>query len=176
MNIVLIGYRCSGKTNSGKIVAEKMGRGFMDADSMIEERVGCTIEEIANMEGWERFRGLEKELIKELSRMDNLVIATGGGAVIDEENVINLKKNGFVVWLKAGIDIIKERMEKDELSGISRPSLMGEDPVEEIRKVLEIREPLYRKAMDFELDTSHLSILEAADLIMKKASMELAKR
>jgi shikimate kinase len=172
MNIVLIGYRCSGKTSSGKIIAEKMGRGFIDTDSMIEEKAGCPIEEIINVKGWEHFRGLEKEVIKELSAMDNLVIATGGGVVIDEDNVKYLKKNGFVVWLKAGIDIIRERMERDELSGITRPSLTDEDPMEEVRKVLDIRETFYRRARDFELDTGGISIWDAADLIMRKASME----
>jgi len=173
MNIVLIGYRCSGKSSSGKIIAEKMGRGFIDIDAMIEEKAGCPIEEIIAVKGWEHFRVLEKEVIKALTGTDNLVIATGGGVVIDEDNVKNLKKNGFVVWLKADIDILKERMEIDEISGITRPSLTGEDSVEEVRKVLDIREPLYRRARDFELDTGAISIGEAADLIMKKASIRI---
>jgi shikimate kinase len=170
MNIVLIGYRCSGKTSSGKIIAKKTGRRFIDIDAMIEQRSGSSIEEIIAVKGWKHFRGLEKEVIKEISGMDNLVIATGGGVVIDEDNVMNLKKNGFVVWLKAGIDILKERIERDEVSGITRPSLTGRDTMDEVEAVLASRNPLYKKAGDLVIETDKISIREVANLIIKEAS------
>ena len=173
MNIVLIGYRCSGKTSSGKIIAKKTGRGFIDTDAMIEERAGRPIEEVIAVKGWEYFRGLEKEVIEDISGMDNLVIATGGGVVIDEDNVVNLKKNGFVVWLKAGIDILKERMERDEVSGIPRPSLTGMDTMDEVETVLASRNPLYKKAGDLVIETDKISIREVANLIIKEALSRL---
>ena len=170
MNIVLIGYRCSGKTSSGKIIAKKMKKNFIDTDVMIEEKAGCSIEEIVAMKGWEKFRTLEKEIVGEVSDMDNLVIATGGGIVTDIENVRNLKRNGFVVWLKAGIDILKERMEREEESGMPRPSLTGKDPVDEVKSVLDFRNPLYENAGDLVIETDRISAEEAAESIIREVS------
>ena len=166
MNIVLIGYRCSGKTTIGKIIAEKIDRRFMDTDVMIEEKAGCSIEEIIEKKGWEYFRILEKNIIKEVSNTDNLVIATGGGVVTDVENVRDLKKNGFIVWLRAGIDILRERMTKDKKSGMLRPSLTGKDPMDEIESVLKPRNPLYENAGDKTVETDNISAMEAAELII----------
>jgi shikimate kinase len=170
MNIVLIGYRCSGKSSSGRIIAKKTGRTFIDTDKMIEEKAGSSIEEIVRMNGWEYFRGLEKEVIKEVSGKDNLVIATGGGVVIDEDNVTNLKKNGFTVWLKADINTLKERVEREELSGNIRPSLTGLDILDEVETVLASRNPLYKKAGDLVVETDKFSIKEVANLIIKEMS------
>jgi shikimate kinase len=142
MNIVLIGYRCSGKTVVGKILASELGKAFLDTDALIEE-------------------------IEEVSRRNNLVIATGGGIVMDEENVKNLKQNGWLVWLKGKPEVLKERMAKEQGSGRVRPSLTGVDPLEEIREVLNAREPFYERAGDLVVDTSNLSIRDAADLIIE---------
>ena len=170
MNIVLIGYRCSGKSSSGRIIAKKTGRTFIDTDGFIEEKAGSSIEEIVKVRGWEYFRGLEKEVIKEVSDMDNLVIATGGGVVIDEDNVTILKKKGFTVWLKADVDTIKERMEREELSGNIRPSLTGVDTLDETETVLASRNPLYKKTADLVIDTAQISVKEVANLVIKEAS------
>jgi len=170
MNIVLIGFRCSGKSSSGRIIAKKTGRTFIDTDKMIEEKAGSSIEEIVKMSGWEYFRGLEKEVIKKVSDMDNLVIATGGGVVIDEDNVTSLKKNGFTVWLKADIDTLKERVEREELSGNIRPSLTGLDILDEVETVLASRNPLYKKAGDLVIETDKFSIKEVANLIIREVS------
>ena len=170
MNIVLIGFRCSGKSSSGRIIAKKTGRTFIDTDKMIEEKAGSSIEEIVKMSGWDYFRGLEKEAVKEVSDMDNLVIATGGGVVINEDNVTSLKKNGFTVWLKADINTLKERVEREELSGNIRPSLTGLGILDEIETVLASRTPLYKKAGDFIIETDKLSIKEVANLVIKEAS------
>jgi shikimate kinase len=170
MNIVLIGYRCSGKSSSGRIIAKKTGRTFIDTDGFIEEKAGSSIEEIVKVRGWEYFRGLEKEVIKEVSDMDNLVIATGGGVVIDEDNVTSLKKKGFTVWLKADVDTIKERMEREELSGNIRPSLTGVDTLDETETVLASRNPLYKKTADLVIDTAQISVKEVANLVIKEAS------
>lgn len=168
MNIVLIGYRCCGKSSVGRYIADKTGREFIDTDGLIEKKAGSTIEEIISDRGWEYFRELEKGIVKEISAADNLVIATGGGIVMDEENNLNLKRNGFVVWLKGDVEVISARMNSDEDNGDIRPSLTGKNPVDEIKDVMDIREPFYRKAGDMAVDTSHLSIPEVAELIMKE--------
>jgi shikimate kinase len=167
MNIVLIGYRCSGKTEVGKALAAELGRDFLDTDALIEKNTGSSIEEIVTGKGWDHFREIEKRLVAEISGKDHLVVATGGGFVMDEENVQNLKKNGWVVWLSAGGDVLKHRMDKDRESGRPRPSLTGVNPLEEIKEVLGIRKPLYERAGDFMVDTGILSIGEIAAKIIK---------
>lgn len=167
MNIVLIGYRCSGKTVVGKILASKLGKAFLDTDALIEERSGHSIETMISTKGWDQFRETEKRLVEEVSRRNNLVIATGGGIVMDEENVENLKQNGWVVWLKTKPEVLRKRMAKEQESGRVRPSLTGADPLEEIREVLNLRKPFYKRAGDLEVDTSNLSIRDAAALIIK---------
>lgn len=167
MNIVLIGYRCSGKTAVGRLLAKELGRNFLDTDVLIEDKAGCSIEALISRDGWDRFRDIEKRTIKNVSERDNLVIATGGGAIMDEDNVKNLKRNAFVVWLRGDTDILKRRMDKDLREGKIRPSLTGDDPAAEIDKVLNRRGPLYQKAGDMEVDTSLLTIREVADSIIK---------
>lgn len=167
MNIVLIGYRCSGKTIVGKILARDLGRDFLDTDEMIEENTGSSIETIISREGWNHFRDVEKRVIEEVSSRDHLVIGTGGGVVVDGENRENLKRNGWLVWLKAEAQVIKDRMEREQRSGKIRPSLTGTDPLDEIKGVLNTRLPLYQEAGDLMVDTSFLSTQEAAARILK---------
>ncbi len=173
MNIVLIGYRCSGKTAVGKILARKLGRDFLDSDTLIEKEAGSSIQGFVSKKGWDLFRELEKTVIKKIAKKDNLVIATGGGIVMDEENVNNLKRNGCIVWLKANPDVIEDRMRKEQGSGRIRPSLTGSDPIEEIEHVLSLRTPLYEKAGDLMVDTSTYAPREVADLIMKGLPLKL---
>ena len=168
MNIVLIGYRCCGKTSSGKRIAEKLNRIFVDTDDLIREKSGKSIDDLVSRHGWKHFRELEKDAIREISSNDDLVIAAGGGVVTEKENIVNLKINGFIVWLHSSIETIKERMKKDDKSSESRPSLTGEDPVDEIMKVLEEREPVYSDVSDMAVDTSNLDIDEVADTIIEK--------
>ena len=167
MNIVLIGYRCSGKTGVGKILACRLGKDFMDTDTLIENRAGCSIEAMVSKSGWDHFRMIEKKMIKKASRKSNLIIATGGGAVMDEENVKNLKENGRIVWLKGDPDILKQRMEKAQREGHVRPSLTGTNALGEIRDMLRLRIPLYEKAACHVVDTSALNIEEVAASIME---------
>jgi shikimate kinase len=167
MNIVLIGYRCSGKTAVGKILTRELGRDFLDMDALIEENAGCSIETIISRKGWDHFREIEKRLVEEVSERDNLIIATGGGVVVDKGNVKNLRKNGWIVWLNGKAEVFKERMDKEQRSGKIRPSLTGADPLEEIKQVLDVRSPLYEQAATLVVDTSTLSLREVAALITK---------
>lgn len=167
MNIVLIGYRCSGKTAVGKILARELGMDFLDTDALIEDRAGCSIDKIISSKGWDHFRKIEKRLTAELSGRDDLVIATGGGVVMDEDNVKNLKENAWIVWLDGKPEVLKNRMDRERRTGKIRPSLTGADPLEEIEQVLSMRRPLYEDAGDLTVDTSSLSIQEASALIIK---------
>jgi shikimate kinase len=167
MNIVLIGYRCTGKTGVGKILACKLEKDFVDTDALIEDRAGCSIETMVSKTGWDHFRMIEKEMIECASMKGNLIIATGGGAVMDEENMKNLKRNGWIVWLKGNPDILKERMEKARKEGDIRPSLTGADVLEEIRHMLHLRMPLYEQAASHVVDTSALNMKEVAASIME---------
>ena len=168
MNIVLIGYRCCGKTSTGKVLAERLDKKFVDTDELIIDKAGCSIERIVSNHGWQSFRNIEAEIVKEVSALDNLVIATGGGAVIQEDNISNLKRNGFVVWLYADIDIIRKRLIEDTVSDENRPSLTGDEPSDEIKAVLGEREPLYKGASDVAIDTGKSNINEVADVIIEE--------
>ena len=170
MNIILIGYRCSGKTSVGKITASRAGMSFYDTDDLIKKSAGKSIEEIVEQDGWKRFREIEKDVIRYASELKNAVIATGGGAVTDEDNITNLRQNGYVVWLEGDADILMKRMEKDMGAGNARPSLTGVNPVAETEKVLEMRDPLYRKAADLVINTDKLSLDDVAERVMKAFS------
>ena len=173
MNIVLIGYRCSGKTTVGKILAHELGMVFVDTDVLIEDDTGESIEAIISTKGWDHFRKLEIDVIKRTSEKDNQVIATGGGVVINQGNVKALKKNGWVVWLDAEPNVLKERMNKEQQSGNLRPSLTGIDPLSEIEEVMNTRRPMYQEAGDFMVNSTRLSEPEVAALIMKNLPIQL---
>lgn len=167
-NVVLIGYRCTGKTVVGKDLAHKLNLDFVDTDDYIEKEVGCSVSEIVAKYGWDKFRRLEKEVIEIISSMDGKVIAAGGGAVLDDQNVKNLRKNGIVVLLEAKPQVILDRMASDKKTGMQRPGLTGKSPYEEIEEVLRVRQPLYEKAMDFYVDTTSKNIESVVDEIVKR--------
>ncbi len=167
VNIVLIGYRCTGKTSVGRTLSDKLGKEFVDTDTLIERRAGRSIDKMVAEDGWDRFRKIESEIIAEVSRRDEQVIATGGGIVMDWRNVENLGKNGRLIWLKGDAEVIRRRMGDDRQAKVVRPSLTGIDPLEEIRQVLSLRIPLYERAASFSVDTSGSSIQEVAETIIR---------
>jgi shikimate kinase len=173
MNIVLIGYRCSGKTAVGSLLAHELGMDFVDTDVLIEEDAGESIEKIISTKSWNHFRKLERDVVKRTLKKDHQIIATGGGVVVNQENVKALKKDGWVVWLDAEPNVLKERMNKEQQSGTIRPSLTGVDPLVEIEEVMNARRPMYQEAGDFVVDTTRLSEPEAAALIMKNLPVKL---
>lgn len=167
MNIVLVGYRCSSKTTVGKLLARDLKREFLDTDRLIEGKTGLSIHLYVSQKGWRDFRAVEKEVVSHVASRDDLVIATGGGVVIDRQNVRNLKKNGWVVWLDTGVPVIRERMQKAQKSGEFRPTLSGADPLDEIDQILQERKPFYEHASDFTVDTNGQPHQEVVQLIMK---------
>jgi shikimate kinase len=169
MNIILMGYRGCGKTTVGRIVAERLGKRFFDTDAMIRERSGKTIREIVADGGWEAFRTLERHAVAELAASEESVISIGGGAVLDEENVKNLKRKGVLIWLTADAATIAGRLRNDRANEDQRPSLSGSDAVAEIESVLEEREPVYRSVADRIIDAAGRSATEVAAEIMMAA-------
>lgn len=153
MNIVLIGYRGSGKSTVGRRLASRMGKRFVDTDDLIESREG-EIGEMVKSHGWAYFRAAEKKTIEEVSKDDDLVIALGGGAVLDADNVRNLKRNGQMIWLKADPEVLRRRMMEDRRTPASRPALTGKGAIEELEDVMVYRGPFYEKAARIHVETS----------------------
>ena len=166
MNIVLIGYRCSGKSVVGKVLADYLDLKLVDTDQILESRVHCAISEYVAENGWEAFRMVEKMVIRSISSEDRRIIATGGGVVLDWENVRNLRQGGRVVWLQADISTIRDRMKQDEHSGKGRPGLMGSDPMKEIESILSQRMSLYKRASDWTINTTGKSPDQVANEIL----------
>ena len=171
MNIFLIGYRCTGKTSVGRNLAKSLGRPFFDADAEIVEEQGLNISEIVSQQGWNAFREMEKATIIKVCALDDFVVATGGGVVLDDENVKNMKKSGVLVWLKATLGTIKKRILRDNNTKDFRPALTLKGSAEEIEETLLFRNPYYENAMDFYVDTDYFGIDEVCSAIIKKLSI-----
>jgi shikimate kinase len=157
MNIVLIGYRGSGKTTVGSRLAARLQMKFVDTDDLIESKEGH-ISDIVKSKGWDYFRRLEKSVIEEISKGSNLIIAPGGGAVLDTDNVNALKRDGLVIWLKADQQTLLKRIQKDQGSSTRRPTLTGKGTLEEIEETISERGPFYEKASEIQIDTSALDV------------------
>ncbi len=165
-NLVLIGYRATGKTSVGAKLARVLKRPFVDLDRVLVAEAGQTVAQIVAQGGWDEFRRREKELVARYHRRRGQVLATGGGVILDPENVGKLKENGVLVWLKADPETIRERLGQDQAQVSNRPSLTTDDYLAEVERVLAERQSLYRKAADLEIDTGGLSISQVADLIL----------
>lgn len=165
MNIVLIGYRGTGKSAVGRLLADRLDLDFYDTDELVEKRGGQSIQEMVAAKSWEFFREREKDVIRELSGIDAAVIATGGGAVLDPENIILLKRKGRLIWLDADAQTVIVRMQADTNNEQRRPSLTGSEPADETVAVMAARAPLYRVAADLCVDTSGKSLDEIVDEI-----------
>lgn len=157
MRLVLIGYRCTGKTSVGKRVAERLGLPFYDTDELVQQGVGKSIRELVAASGWGEFRRLEREVIQGLPQGEG-VVAAGGGAVLDPRNRVALKEKGVCIWLVADVGTIVARMKRDEKSGEQRPALTGANLEAETTDLLAARRPFYASLADFTLDTTEKSI------------------
>jgi shikimate kinase len=167
-NLFLIGYRCTGKTSVGKSLAMALGWPFIDADSELVKTCGSSISEIVKRHGWKAFREMEGSVIKRICGFERYVVATGGGAVLDKDNVKQMKRRGVLVWLRARPEIIEKRMLKDEHTQDLRPPLTSKGLIEEIEETLTIRKPYYEEAMSFFVDTDDAGVNEVCDIILKK--------
>ena len=164
-NIILTGYRCTGKTEVGKRLSERLKLPFYDTDETIIKKAGMPITEIVKKGGWDEFRLKEKEAIKELGLSGNCIIATGGGAFETLENREVLKSNGLFVWLSADVKTIVKRMRSDQKNMNHRPPLSHDDLATECSVILGKREPVYRELADLIIDTSDKGINKVVDEI-----------
>jgi shikimate kinase len=163
MNIVLIGYRGTGKSAVGRLVAQRLGLSYRCMDAAIAEKAGMPIPQIVKTMGWPGFRDLETEQARALAAEDQLLIDTGGGVIERPENMAALKMNALVIWLKASVDVIAARIGSDT----QRPALtQGKSFTEEIADVLSQRLEKYRAAAQFEIDTDHLPPSHVADRVV----------
>ncbi len=167
MNVILIGYRCTGKSETGRILADLLGLQFMDTDDLIEKTMKGSVADIVESKGWERFRKVESQILKGLLKIDGLVIATGGGVVLDQGNILAMKNAGTVVWLTASMDTILERMSNDSKTAGLRPALTDRSIEDEVKDTLAMRAPLYKKAAHMEIDTSNLDAAGVAATIQR---------
>lgn len=164
-NIVLVGFMGTGKTVVAKLLAEKLGREFLELDAIIEKREGVSIKEIFRQKGEAYFRKVEKDVVKEAAKKDGLVISAGGGAITDDENFRNLKKNSVIVCLEASPDVILKRTK----GNTCRPLLNVEDPKKEIEGLLRKRAPYYKRA-DHSVNTDNMTPEEVAEAIKRLTS------
>lgn len=166
MNLVLIGYRGTGKTTVARHLGLSLGWPWLDADVELEFRAGKSISAIFADDGEEAFRDLETEVLTDLSRMDQHVLALGGGAVLRDQNRQMISKLGKVVWLKATPTTILKRLTLDATTAGRRPNLTTAGGRTEIEQLLAMRMPIYRECAHLEVDTEGKSPAEiAAEMI-----------
>ena len=167
-NLFLIGYRCTGKSSVGRSLSEKLGWPFIDTDSLLVIRQKMSIKEIVGAYGWEGFREMEHTILKKVCTSDEQVVATGGGVVLNENNVMRMQKSGRVIWLKATPETIKARMLQDKDTRDFRPSLTLDGSISEIEETLHSREPFYKSATDQFVDTDDLTIRAITGIIIER--------
>jgi shikimate kinase len=163
-NIALIGFMGTGKTSVGRALAIRLNKEFMRTDDLVVESAGKSIPEIFKQDGEPRFRELEIEVVKQISDKKDIIIDCGGGVILNKVNIDNLKKNSRIILLTASPEAILERVLKD---GEQRPLLENQDKLERIKQLLSLREPLYKRSADFEIDTSNLNVDQVVDKILK---------
>jgi len=183
-NIALIGFMGAGKTAVGKVLAKRLGKEFVELDLLIEQRTGKSIPEVFQQDGEVAFRELEIEVTREVSRGKNLVIACGGGIVLNRINIDRLKNESIIVYLVASPRVLLRRISG---SGEKRPLLKtsnrgGDEPRHydldarspldrSIQELLRFRKPFYDRAADIRIDTSKLDI----DSVVERIIVELKK-
>ena len=155
-SLYLVGMMGSGKTSTGRPLAERLGYGFVDADAVIEQVAGCTISEIFERDGEEEFRSLETQVMRSISERHSLVVATGGGVVTRTENW-GMMRQGIVIWLDVERRQLLQRLQNDSTQ---RPLLMTGDPAETLDEILKQRRPLYDEA-----DLTVVIESESADVV-----------
>ncbi len=164
MNFILIGYRGTGKTSVGKKVAAMLGLEFCDTDEMILTRTGKTVAQLVEKGGWELFREKEREAVRSLPEGGQCIMSLGGGAVLDRENIEELKRRkGVFIWLYADEETIRRRIGGDKNSPGQRPPLGG--PGKSLRESITERTALYRGLADFVIDTSDRDIDEIVERV-----------
>jgi len=164
-NIALIGFMGTGKTAVGCVLAQKLGKAFIELDSYIERKAGKAIPDIFRDDGEITFRELEIEAVKEVANRENQVIACGGGLVLNKINIDRLKRKAIVICLAASPKVILRRVLRD---GETRPLLKEDDKLARIVELLHSRENYYKGAAEITVNTTRLSVDAVAELIISK--------
>jgi shikimate kinase len=168
-NIILIGPMGSGKSTIGQLLANRLDREFCDSDLLIEERTGVDIPRIFDVEGEDGFRQRETKALEELTSRRDIVLATGGGAVIREENRQLLRNAGYVIFLDTSVDQQMERLKHDK----KRPLLQTENPRERLEKLLQERRPLYLEMANLHIRTDQKFARKVAAEIIPQLPKDL---
>jgi shikimate kinase len=147
----------------------------VDLDQVLVREAGRSVADIVAQGGWAEFRRLEKELVARYRDARGLVLATGGGVVLDPNNVAALRENGILIWLTADPAVIQTRLAQDQPRDANRPSLTGGDTIREVLAVLEERAPLYLAAARMSIDTTHRSVAQVVKLVLAALRSEEAK-
>ncbi|MRW87083.1 3-dehydroquinate synthase [Pseudoduganella sp. FT26W] len=163
-NVFLVGLMGAGKTTIGRILARKLGLKFIDSDHEIEARTGASIPWIFEIEGEASFRRREAEVIRELCGQDGLVLATGGGAVLNADSRALLKSRGTVVYLRATVHSILQRTAHDK----NRPLLQTADPRKKLEELMAVRDPLYTEIADLVIDTGRPNVQSMVQTILNQ--------
>ena len=166
-NVYLIGMMGSGKTTSGRALAKLLAVSFVDLDDRIVEEAGHSINDIFKTEGEPYFRGVETKLLTRLSKLENQVVATGGGVVLDSSNREHMRNTGLVIYLKTSLDVLWERVKEKK----DRPLLKSSDPKESLKDLFYKRTPLYESSSDKFFLTDH-KLPEAVGLEIYKTCFE----
>ena len=165
MNIILIGYRGTGKSSVAKLLATRTRWPIVSTDLEIIRKAGMPVPDIIRKRGWDYFRDVESEICKQVGKKDRTIIDTGGGAVLRKENVESLRQRGRMFWLTAEVTTVMARIKNNS----DRPSLTGKKSyVEEVEEVLNERLPLYKAAADHMIPTDDRTIEEIANEIQQK--------
>ena len=152
-NVILTGFRATGKSSVGRMLAQKLRYTFVDADVLLSERLGAPIADIVARHGWFFFRQAERQLLMEVPDMEQTVLATGGGAIEHQEEWLRLRSCCYVVWLDADAATVRQRMRNDPNSAGQRPALTGSSAHDEIEELMLRRAPLYSAGSNLRLDT-----------------------
>jgi shikimate kinase len=168
-NVALIGFMGAGKTVVGEALAKKLNKEFVELDSLIEHKAGKSITEIFQHDGEIAFRELEIEVTKEVAKGKNLIIACGGGIVLNRINIDRLRNESRIVYLTASPRVILKRIVND---GEERPLLKTPDKAAEIQELLRFRKPFYERAADIKINTSKLDIDSVAEQIIGRLKQD----
>lgn len=167
MRVALVGMPGSGKSTVGRQLARRLHLGFVDSDHVIEERLGCSIREYFAREGEVAFRDLECTVLDELTQQDHGVIATGGGAVLREDNRVHLHARCKVVYLRSSPEEVFRRVRHD----VNRPLLQVDDPLTRLRELFAQRDPLYRDTAHFVIETGRPSVATLVNMIIMQLEL-----
>ena len=165
-NIFLVGLMGAGKTTVGRMLAKRLNLAFGDSDGEIENRTGVVVPTVFEIEGEEGFRRRETKVIADMTARRDSVLATGGGAVLRQENRDNLKANGFVIYLNAPPHVLWERTRHDK----NRPLLRVDDPLRKLQELFFVRDPIYREVADLVVDDGKGNAQAIVQMLAKEVS------